>query len=330
MTQVTNGVAAGSLGWCDWGVEEVVLVAGVVASVAAVAAALFAGEIFTAIGFALFGAAALWMLVNESGDVEQIRQMETQLSAGNQRVEQLTQAIGAERIAFQGELQQMQVQVAQFQGANQQLEALRQQWEGERGVLQQRTQALEEQRGALQGQVAALEQTVVEVRGQAGQFSEQNQALRQHVEALQAAAAVLPDREAGLRGAIEVLDGRFDQNMDGLEAALQARSEAWRVVAETIGAQSQTLREIIQRLGALEGGIARQIAGIAAEREGLEATRARIQRMVDSLSEQRRLLAEESERIRARWEELQAFRAEALAAVESARGVLHRRRDSHG
>jgi chromosome segregation ATPase len=229
------------------------------------------------------------MLVAGSEDLEKIDEMvhqmaqtQHQIDTANRAAEGLTRQLGEQEVRFRGQLHVAEQQLGQVRGENERLGGLQQGWAAERTRLEAQNRDLEAVRAGLADQVARLSESQAGFKQHLQQLLQHNLELGRHAGVFKQAGGDLSDKEKALRGAIESLDGRFDEDFAQLSGQIQSGRQ---VAAEVMGmVQSQAgeldnLRKTADRVAKVEAGLATEVAKVKQEwiqlqktKEGLEAT----------------------------------------------------------
>ena len=291
------GEVQAAAGLFNWDIRDSLVRGGLVLAVVCAAGAVFTGQMFAAVGYALLGVATFWMTLEGPATVAAIEGIRADEEADQAAVEGLQRDLRAEAVEERVDSAAVQHQIADLQRIQQELTAVLQQRAQQHQELLRACQTMEQDKAALQEQVAQLMRESGELRDHLQQqFTEQNQALTAHIAALHGES----QRGAQLVASVQALDIQLTRDAAEIARQIQSRNEAAKAVAAAVQLQMQAqkreldeLRASTQRTAALEAAVRslndtvgdgrdviQALEQIRAERQALAQERAELKQIV--------------------------------------------------
>ena len=243
-----------------WSFRGVVFATAVAVAIAAVAVAIFQGDKFAAIGYALFGVCAGWSFWD--GGNERLRALEEQDEDADARVES---GLRQDEAAAGREVSALTADIGQLRGANQTLVQLTEQLRAESQQMRVQNDALGRENQRLTADLASLQQSNQALRDLVTHFTQQNQLLTQslhNMEAAPANASVAAEHFVALHRALEgdlknvgsvIADVKQATNAltRALQSTLHASSEERSAHAAAINETLATMKQEADRIATL-------------------------------------------------------------------------------
>ncbi|MBS0625475.1 MAG: hypothetical protein JSS32_05440 [Verrucomicrobia bacterium] len=277
------------------------LIVGIVATAIAIAglvAAIFLGQIWLAVGFALLGGMSIYLGIQGSANDMALKQ-------AADRLRQADQAFQRQISTLNNDISTLQHLLDEANLEEERLQTDLQQWN-------RRSQELTSQIQTLGSQNRALEQSIVSLKGEsAGLQKEIQQFLTHTLEwgkttgAFQQAGTDLSTTQTKLQQMIQSLNEEFQGDIGTLSQHLQAGKEASQAIFQQLTEQQQKQKTELSDLQQVNQGLHSSETALAAERGKLETQSAALQKRAELLDSIEKRLAEEEAKLSQQKQSLQ-------------------------
>lgn len=265
---------------CNW--IKPLAITTLIIAVGAVAASIFLGQIFVAIGFALLGAMSLLLIIEDTSAMTKMEQLQTQIGQTNLTLQQSQQSETALSAKLTEQEQKWASNVQKMQRERVQFEADQAQFSQARGDFAQEQQKL-------RVEIEALKQAEWQLATADAVFKDFEQALKIHAEQvlalevpakiIEAASSALTAKGAEVNEALAAISKKamgIPEQMKGWEITLNRLSGYLVAQQKELQKQLETATEKLETdqktLQALNGDLEKRRLSLQAEQERLEKT----------------------------------------------------------
>lgn len=313
------------------------LMAAVAAAVVCVVGAVFCGQVFAAVGYALFGLGAGWYLMTYAQSEEELKKIviqmrltEEELARAAQRIADLIGQVEGLQNELRRQTGELERRVNQLRDAHRELEQLRQHFQASQRQLSMQSEELSRAQKQWAGEVGRLNEINQALKLELKQFLQAQLDLGVHVGAFAQSGEQMQKEREELETAIRTLDQRFDENLEQLQQALTAGHHATSGLDQFLHENIQKyqrevadMAENITKMAALEKQMREQIAKVEAERSEIGLLRSQIESTRGELEAIHKTNVEEEERV----QKLRAEMAQERQRLELSAQALRQKKE---